>query len=399
MNTSWRAITGVVTFLALTGLSLGGLAVGGLALAGSRASVIPEATSMEGIAIETQPRVTPRAISSEEYQGARARGVAWLIGAQHRDGGWGSGEWGTDGASAPSDVATTAYAVLALYRDGRGVAAHRAEITRGVGFVLGAVEAAPAGPRLQTPTGTQIQYKLGELVDTHMAALMLGELAHQLDPATNTRISIALDTVIGKIQSAQRSDGSFDGNGWAPVLSSSVAAQALYRAAELGKDVDEEVFTRAENYQQNLATPSGTFDASAGAGVELYAVASTLRTNTSSTARKRGTGESTVADRAAAQAAADAIAGDGSGQIMAGFGSIGGEEMLSYMMISDTLVEQGGAEWTAWEGRVGAYLASIQNADGSWAGHHCITSRTFTTAGAIMTLAAGDGQAIRAARG
>jgi hypothetical protein len=75
---------------------------------------------------------------------------------------------------------------------------------------------------------------------------------------------------------------------------------------------------------------------------------------------------------------------------MAGYGSIGGEEMLSYMMISDTLAAMGGDEWTAWEGKVGGFLVGTQNADGSWAGHHCITSPVFVTAGAVMTLAAGD---------
>ncbi len=58
------------------------------------------------------------------------------------------------------------------------------------------------------------------------------------------------------------------------------------------------------------------------------------------------------------------------------------------MMISDSLREEGGEQWTNWESHVGTYLAGVQNPDGSWVGHHCITSRTFTTAGAVMTLGA-----------
>jgi hypothetical protein len=33
-------------------------------------------------------------------------------------------------------------------------------------------------------------------------------------------------------------------------------------------------------------------------------------------------------------------------------------------------------------------LERIQNKDGSWAGHHCITGRTFCSAGALLVLMA-----------
>jgi hypothetical protein len=64
--------------------------------------------------------------------------------------------------------------------------------------------------------------------------------------------------------------------------------------------------------------------------------------------------------------------------------------MLSYMMISDSMVEAGGDPWKEWEQRIGNNLLATQNADGSWSGHHCITSTTFVTAAAVMTLASGD---------
>jgi len=77
------------------------------------------------------------------------------------------------------------------------------------------------------------------------------------------------------------------------------------------------------------------------------------------------------------------------GALIRGFGSVGGEEMLSYMMISDTLAEDGGDDWNAWQERIGRHLSASQNADGSWSGHHCITSTPFVTAAAVMTLGAG----------
>ena len=78
-------------------------------------------------------------------------------------------------------------------------------------------------------------------------------------------------------------------------------------------------------------------------------------------------------------------------RLIAGFGSIGGEEMLSYMMISDALAEEGGDDWKSWERKIGGHLAATQNADGSWSGHHCITSTPFVTAAAVMTLGSGNG--------
>ncbi|MBW2697949.1 MAG: hypothetical protein JRE70_15820, partial [Deltaproteobacteria bacterium] len=266
---------------------------------------------------------------------------------------------------------------------------NRAAIERGVRFVVRTVESSPLeGPRLQGPEGTQPQYKLGRNVDTHFAALMLGEAIPTLSGDAHARADIAYDKVLTKVVAAQQADGSFDGNGWAPVLSSSVAAQSLYRARELGKEILPETLARSDAYQRKLVdTETGEFDASEGAGVDLYAAASSLRGN--SNAAKRAEGEERDRALAAARTSADAVGRDRGG-LIAGFGSVGGEEMLSYMMISDSMAEQGGDDWKAWEGRIGHHLVAIQNADGSWSGHHCITSTTFVTAAAVMTLGSGD---------
>ena len=88
-------------------------------------------------------------------------------------------------------------------------------------------------------------------------------------------------------------------------------------------------------------------------------------------------------------AANDALVGRLSDpRFVSGFGSNGGEEFLSYMMISETLVAEGGTRWTQWDEGVTANLNRIQNRDGSWSGHHCITGRTFCTAAALLVLLA-----------
>ena len=73
---------------------------------------------------------------------------------------------------------------------------------------------------------------------------------------------------------------------------------------------------------------------------------------------------------------------------MAGFGSNGGEEFLSYMNIAESLVVKGGDEWKRWDSEMTANLNRVQNGDGSWSGHHCITGRTFCTSTALLVLMA-----------
>ena len=73
-------------------------------------------------------------------------------------------------------------------------------------------------------------------------------------------------------------------------------------------------------------------------------------------------------------------------QLVTGFGSMGGEEFFSYLNISDSLHRAGGPEWEKWNGDIKAKLLKLQNDDGTWAGHHCITGRVAVTSAAILTL-------------
>jgi hypothetical protein len=69
-----------------------------------------------------------------------------------------------------------------------------------------------------------------------------------------------------------------------------------------------------------------------------------------------------------------------------GFGSFGGEEFFSYLNISDSLRRTGGPEWEKWNGDMKGKLVKLQNEDGTWAGHHCITGRVAVTSAAILTM-------------
>lgn len=365
----------------------------------------PMLASRRRAPVKTTTTTTGEPVSLEAALASRSKGAAWLKGVQKADGGWGAGSWGTDDPSAPSDVATTSLAILALHRDAAGRDIHDGSINKAIRYVAGVVEASPAGARLKVPESTQPQYKLGNLVDTHFAALMLGEMTGTRDEATEKVMAAALENSIKRVQLAQAADGSFDRDGWAPVLSSSVAASSLYRAQELGLKVDDEVFARNEAYQRSKVKSHGSgsgggavLDSSEGAGVDLYSAATTLKGNREAQSRASAPAAEKRASKDAEEAAYGRIAGEGGDALFAGFGSVGGEEMLSYMMISDTLADDGGQKFEDWNNKVSTYLAGIQNNDGSWAGHHCITSRTFVTAAAMMSLGAADAANMRSSR-
>jgi hypothetical protein len=72
--------------------------------------------------------------------------------------------------------------------------------------------------------------------------------------------------------------------------------------------------------------------------------------------------------------------------LLAGFGNNGGEEFLSYLMTSESLVIAGGEKFHQWNDKMHGRLQKVQNPDGSWSGHHCITSPVFCTAAVVQCL-------------
>ncbi len=72
--------------------------------------------------------------------------------------------------------------------------------------------------------------------------------------------------------------------------------------------------------------------------------------------------------------------------IMDGFGSNGGEEFLSYLQTGESMIIGKDNDWKSWYDNMSGRLLTIQNDDGSWAGHHCITSPVFCTATCLLIL-------------
>ena len=380
--------------------------------------------------IAWSPSVAPKALSTHVE-----RGLTFLVKHQLPDGGWGQGEESANmgaygGALAEkSNVADTCVTALALMRAGSTPAAgrHAQALTRGVEYVLGQIERSDADSLSITDvTGTRVQGKLGAYVDTFMASLMLAEAkGHMPDPAREARLAKALDKVLHKIQKNQRDDGGFENAGWAPVLAQAVAGKGLNRAAQKGAVVNDNNRKKFESWaSKQYDSRGGGFEGEGSAGVGLYAAAATVGTldeskNTRSIEREVAAKK--VADRrtlteaeyneamgqikeaadiekAASEAQRSVIKQLEDPSFVAGFGSNGGEEFLSYMLLAESLVAKGGKEWADWDKSMTANLNRVQNNDGSWSSHHCITGRNFVTAAALLVLTADRAQVPLAAK-
>jgi len=347
------------------------------------------------------------------------KGVKWLVSVQGKDGGWGQdgGETsyvrqGERLESSGNDVANTAVAAEALLHTGNTPTSgeYREALQRAVAFILRNVEQSPAGGLAVTDrTGTQIQRKLGPYIDTFLTSRLLAELDGTMgDARSNARVRQSLEKCVAKIEKHQLQDGSWNiAGGWAPILGTSMASRSLDLARQKGVAVSPVILAKVDDYTQQAAQPApaagpvagrsagiaaGVMTAagsrpalSASAGVSLYQGAQALEQLSR-----------TDADRKKNARQIDAIKDQLSdARFVTGFGSMGGEEFFSYLNISDSLHRTGGPQWEKWNNDIKARVLQMQNEDGTWAGHHCITGRVAVTSAAILTLMAEHDQTVQ----
>jgi len=401
-----------------------------------------ESIKPKSIAEKTQKGLAYLA-NQQQASGGWGQGGGWRTASQ---GGRVEGAEAQDTA----DVGNTAIAMLALIRAGHTPkeGAYAKQVAKGVEFIAAKINKVEAdSPYVTDVLGTQIQSKIGQYVDTFLAGLVLSELKGKMpDAAGEKQLASALDRTMAKIEKHQKADGTFAGNaGWASVLSQALCSKAINRAAQNGVAVKQEVLERdsrlaavgldlqkrdfapaeaasevaglagSRTFAGGRAAAGGAAVAGApsDAGVSIYkfsAQAGGLQDAVNTTRPAAQRAERVLADAAAtsedkAQAKdtlarvrtleeANEAATNGiikrldDKQFIAGFGNNGGEEFLSYMNISETLLVKGGKEWQSWDKSVCENLHRVQNEDGSWSGHHCITGRTFCTATALLTLMA-----------
>jgi hypothetical protein len=329
---------------------------------------------------------------------------------------------------------------------------YKEQVAKGMAFICGKVESADKDSLYVTDVrNTQLQSKIGPYVDTFLTTMVLAELKGKTGNENNDRrLAAALDKTVGKIAKHQGADGHFAGNNaWASVLSQGLASKGLNRAAQAGAAVPMQTIVAeggraGRSYDQvagsfrsagggpafgrvggsigstvggvsgaGAAGPAAPTALPSDAGVGIYnasanlaALQETVNTNKKIEKEAKETlakPEAKPAEKQQAeadlkriqetekvlsQATRAVVTETARPEFVAGFGSNGGEEFLSFMNISETLLVKGGDDWLKWDQKVSEGLYRAQDKDGSWSGHHCITGKTFCTASALLVLMA-----------
>ena len=350
-------------------------------------------------------------------------GLSWIARAQGNEGGWGAGshlhQEILDPHAVEPDPATTAIVGMALLRCGTTLSTgtYAENLRKATNYLLLAIENTPSNQiKITSLTNTQPQVKLGQNIDVILTSQFLSNLTKCVNFESNTkhRIEKDLKICIDKIQKGQDTDGGWKDGGWAPVLQSALANNALESAKDQGFAVDSAVMEKSRDYQKgNFDLRTSSVVTGKSAGVLLYAISGSGRATAKEAnlaqisinqAKKEGklkkedkiTEENLIVAGMSRPDAKKYITAYRINQfattkaqsedIMSGFGSNGGEEFLSYLMTGESLVLNGGPEWLTWYDNMTGRLIQIQNNEGSWSGHHCITSPVFCTATCLLVL-------------
>lgn len=360
----------------------------------------------------------------ENVERAIRGGLSWVVKAQHPAGGWGAGSHSRQDVMDPHavqpDPATTSVVAMALLRSGHSLTKgeYTTQMRRALGFLLEAVESSsPESSTITSLTGTQIQSKLGANIDVILASQYFSNLLDghlDFDPSLRERVRRANGVCISKIQGSLEKDGSVRGSGWAGVLQSSFATNAMEAAQAQGVAVDDKALEKARQFQKdNYNTETGEVKTDLGAGVMLYSVTGSARASAKEARRveeamEKAKREGRLAPQAAPSAGnleklgyskdeamkyatayevyQSAKVKSQQADILEGFGNNGGEEFLSYLQTGESMIIGKDNAWKKWYDTCSGRLIQIQNDDGSWNGHHCITSPVFCTATCLLIL-------------
>lgn len=353
------------------------------------------------------------------------KSLSWLAKAQLPNGGWGAGNHNNQQNRNPkrvkADPATTAFTAMALMRGGHTLdhGAFSTHLNKALVYMVEKVENADdTNSNITNMKGTQPQRKLGENIDVAMTLQFLNRIYPLMDDDHEMidRVDKAIDICIDKLEKTQLADGSWNGAGWAPVLNSAMVNNALEVSKQQGHEVSDQVIAKSKGYQAKNYDENGIKTEKA-AGIPLYAYSSTQRATAKDAAEvnkalkdanvkvnKRSKEAEAMAfsvlnekydeDKArslarsysAYNASTESLKSD---DILSGFGNNGGEEYLSYAMTSESLVAAGNEEeYNTWISKMSDLFAQTQNPNGSWTGHHCITSPVFCTAAVVMAMTA-----------
>lgn len=316
---------------------------------------------------DTTDAKDPHAFEEWTRQSERAvgRGVDWLMKTMHRDGGCGID------IGQPPDIGCTSMAGLALLSLGNTpIEGPRSREVRSiVNYLLRQVENMPSDD-ITSSVQTQLQNKIGRHAHTFFATTFLAEVVGEgYDPEPTQRALKKLADVIV----ATQTDGHWGNQSWAPMLGTVMGWVALRAAYQVGIKVGSSPDATADyiikQMQGNLGNNGGSWMHT------LYKNATGIRVLYALGREDEGVAKT------AFKSVEDLVTKDNTA-----FSQAGGEEYLAFHLITETMLQKGGADWKTWFPTVRDKIVAVQNSDGSWTGHHCITSRTFCTAAACLVL-------------
>lgn len=305
---------------------------------------------------------------TKQSEESARRGVDWLMKTMHRD-----GSCGIDIGQA-SDIGCTAMVGLALLAQGNTQVEgpKSREVRKIVGYLLRCVDNMPSDD-ITSATQTQLQNKIGRHAHSFFATLFLSQVMGEgYDPGT---IRPKLGKLVSTVCKTQTSEGHWGGSSWAPTLGV-VMGWCCLRGAHFAGFAVEANANRTADYlvkvmQNNLKQRSGSWMHT------LYKNATGIRV-----LYAMGRDEEPISKKAF-EDVESLVKKDNTP-----FSQAGGEEYLAFHLITETMLQKGGADWKRWYPTCRDKIIGVQNADGSWTGRHCITSRTFCTAASVLVLSA-----------
>ncbi|MEM8670707.1 MAG: hypothetical protein AAGG48_24485 [Planctomycetota bacterium] len=295
------------------------------------------------------------------------RATAFLMKTMHRDGGC-----GIDVGQNP-DIGCTAMVGLALLSQGNTPieGPYGQEVRDITSFLMHAVDAMPSDD-ITSAQQTQLQRKIGRHAHSFFALLFLSQVLGEgwnPEPVLN-----AVKKLAGTITRSQKDSGDWGSQSWAPTLGTVMGWVSLRGAHFAGLRVEASANKTADYLiksmnntlkEQNRGNWMHTLYKNATGIRVLYAM---------------GMENETIATKAWKDVL-DVVTKDNTP-----FTQAGGEEFLAFHLITETMLQKGGADWQRWFPTIRDKVISVQNRDGSWTGKHCITSRTFCTAAANLVL-------------
>ena len=306
---------------------------------------------------------------TETSKASIKKGTTWLLQALNKDGGAGP-DIGT-----PSDPACTAVLGMALLSQGHTPIEgkyNRHQKSLADYMLLQAERSTQNG---QLANGhSQVDSDLGMYASHFFTALFLSQT---MGEARNVgRYFAAVQKLERTISGAQEPNGSWGDDAWAPILGSACGWLSLRAVNFAGIKVSGSSQQAAKYILKNMPRLGSRWGSDSWYH-RFYGAASALRVLYSLEKENEPKAKSALKDILALLEKSNRA-----------FGGAGGEEYLTFHLLTEMFLQKGGDQWQRWFPNVRDKLIKYQNSDGSWTGHHCITSRTFSTACALLTLTA-----------